>query len=101
MNCCDAQSNETPRAKAAEVAAGKRMLELEKESLRQGGIMCYWIPDQVGNDEGKKGGDNDIKKQAEEAACFGSNDFYLILAKGSGVRNISTRSQTAETPTRI
>ena len=71
--------------------------------------MCYWIPDQVGNDEGggvgndegKKGGDNDIKKQAEEAACFGSNDFYLILAKGSGVRNISTRSQTAETPTRI
>ena len=31
------------------------MLELEKESLRQGGIMCYWIPDQVGNDEGGGG----------------------------------------------
>ena len=28
VDCRDAQSNETPRAKAAEVAAGKRMLEL-------------------------------------------------------------------------
>ena len=28
VNCCDAQSNETPRAKAAGVAVGKRMLEL-------------------------------------------------------------------------
>ena len=31
MASFDAQSNETPRAKAAEVAVGKRMLELERE----------------------------------------------------------------------
>ena len=30
-DCCDAQSNETPRAKVAEVAAGKRMLELKNK----------------------------------------------------------------------
>ena len=39
----DAQSNETPCAKAAGVAAGKRMLELER-------CVRHETPDQVGDD---------------------------------------------------
>ena len=64
VNCFFAQSNETPRAKAAGVAAGKRMLELER-------CVRHEIPDQVGDDRITYGVGDDGKLWGMTGVSYG------------------------------